>query len=377
VLVPKSQVAPPKQSASPAQGLDLQAATPHAHGAQLDVAPGWQAPAPLQSEAAVSVAVVGSQAAGAHRVPIAKTSQEPLPSQKPSVPQVEAAIARQLASGSAPPLGTGWQLPALLGTAHDEHAGQLEAPQQTCSRQWPLMHWVPSVHAPPFGVRFVHEPFAHEYPDAQSPSPAHVVRQTAAPDAHMYPAQPTGAWEHVPAPLQKPIGVSMASAHEAIPQEVAAGAFLHAPAPSHVPTKPHGGLATQRPCGSAASAGTSLHVPSRPLTLQAWHVPQLGVAQQTLSTHESPVRQSSSIVQASPRRCLSPHLFFWRSQIAGGAQSPSATQVVLQVVPLHMYGAHDCVLAGLHAPAPSQARPRVCVDAPCGQVGGAHDVPAA
>jgi hypothetical protein len=41
------------------------------------------------------------------------------------------------------------------------------------------MHWVPSVQAPPFGVRFVHEPFAQENPIAQSPSPPQVVRQAA------------------------------------------------------------------------------------------------------------------------------------------------------------------------------------------------------
>jgi hypothetical protein len=72
------------------------------------------------------------------------------------------------------------------------------------------------------------------------------------------------------------------------------------------------------------------------MTLQAWQVPQEAVAQQTPSTQELPVRQSSSVVQASPRRCLSPHLFFWRSQIAGDRQSPSLTQVVLHAVPLHV-----------------------------------------
>ena len=138
----------------------------------------------------------------------------------------------------------------------------------------------------------------------------------------------------MPAPLQKPTGVSVAAAQVAVPHDVAADAFRHAPAPSHVPTKPHGGLGTQRPCGSAASADTSLHVPSRPAMLQAWHVPQVAVAQQTPSTQVFPVRQSSTLAQASPRRCLSPHLFFWRSQIAGAAQSPSATHVVLQAAPL-------------------------------------------
>jgi hypothetical protein len=114
---------------------------------------------------------------------------------------------------------------------------------------------------------------------------------------------------HVPAPLQKPTGVIVALVHDAVPHDVEAGAFRQAPAPSQVPTKPQGGLAAQRPWGSAASAGTALQVPSRPKTLQAWQVLQLVVAQQTPSTHEFPVRQSASLAQTPPRRCSSPHWF--------------------------------------------------------------------
>jgi hypothetical protein len=141
---------------------------------------------------------------------------------------------------------------------------------------------------------------------------------------------------HVPAPLQKPSGVSIAFMHVAVPHDVVVEAFLHAPVPSQVPTKPQGGLGVQRLCGSAASAGTSAHVPSCPMTSQAWQVPHEGLAQHTPSTHVSVERQSVSIVQASPSRCWSPHLFLARSQIAGGAQSPSPRQVALQLVPLHM-----------------------------------------
>ena len=291
MVVPGSQVAPAAQSVASAQGGVLHAPTPHAYGAQAVVAPATQAPAPLHFDAAVSIEVVASQVAAPHVVPAAMKAHEPLPSQVPSVPQLAAAIAMQVARGSAPPMGTGWQLPALPETAHEKQAEQLEAPQHTCSTQWPLMHWVPSVQAPPFLVRFVHEPFAHENPVAQSSSLPQVVRQ-AEPAPHMYPLQPTGVCLHMPVPLQKPTGVSIAFAHVAIPQDVVAGAFLHAPAPSHVPTKPQGGLAAQRPCGSAASAETSAHVPSCPATLQAWQVPHDEVPQQTPSTQKSPVRQS-------------------------------------------------------------------------------------
>jgi len=311
----------------------LQAAAPHAHGAQLEVAPGLHAPAPSQVEAAVSIDVVASHVAPAQLVPAAKRAHAPAPSHVPSAPQVAAALARQLAVGSAPPFGTGWQLPGLPATAHDVHDGQLAAPQQTCSTQWPLMHWTPAAQAAPFTSRFVHEPLAHEKPAAQSPSPAHVVRQLAS-APHMYAPQLTGVCLHAPAPSQKPCGVRVACAHEGVPQAVVAGAFAQAPAPSQVPTRPHGGAAAQRACGSAAAAGTALHEPSCPATLQAWQVAHEAVPQQTPSTQALPVRQSSSPPHGSPRRFLSPHLFFWRSQIAGAAQSASATHVVLQAAPL-------------------------------------------
>jgi hypothetical protein len=256
-----------------------------------------QVPVPLQVEAAVSIGAAGAHEAGMQVVPAGYRAHEPVPSHVPLVPQVEGAIARQLASGSLPPLGTGWQLPALPATAHDEQAGQLAAPQQTCSTQWPLAHWVPSVQLPPFGVRFVHDPFAQEKPVAQLPSLAQVVRQVA-PAPHWYAPQLTGVCLHVPAALQKPTGVSVAPVHDAVPHDVEVGAFRQAPAPSQVPTNPHGGLAVQRLCGSDASAGTALQVPSRPVMLQAWQVLQMVVAQQTPSTHEFPVRQSSVVAQA-------------------------------------------------------------------------------
>jgi hypothetical protein len=334
-----------------------------------------QAPAPSQVDAAVSVEVVVSQAAARQTAPMACSAHMLLPSHVPVVPHVAGAIARQVASGSAPPAGTGWQVPALPETAHEVHASQLGESQQTCSTQLPLMQVVPSVHDPPRGVRFVHEPLAHEKPEAQSLSPEQVVRH-AAPEPHMYAPQVVGVCLHVPAPLQKPMGVSIVPMQAGIPHEVVAGAFWQAPAPSHVPTKPQGGLAAQRSWGSDASAGTSLHEPSWPEMLQAWQVPHIVLSQQTPSTHALPVRQSPSTMQGWPRRFWSPQEFFTRSQIAGDAQSKSPRQVAPQAAPLHTKGAHDCVLAGRHAPAPSQVRPSVCDAAPVGHDGGAHDVPA-
>ena len=179
MLVVGSQLAPAAQSVGAAQGAAPHAVPAQAYGAQAVCVPGVQVPAPLHIEAAVAVADAGSQEAGRQVVPGAYIAHRPVPSHVPVVAHVEAAMGGQVARGSAPPAGTSWQLPGLPETAHDQHGMQLADPQQTCSTQWPLMQVVPSVHAPPFGVRFVHEPFAHVSPGTQSPSAVHVVRHAA------------------------------------------------------------------------------------------------------------------------------------------------------------------------------------------------------
>ena len=58
------------------------------------------------------------------------------------------------------------------------------------------------------------------------------------------------------------------------------------------------------------------------------------------------------------------------------AQSASTVQAARHAVPLQVYGVHDCVAAGLQAPAPSQVRASVAIVIPIGHVGGVHCVPA-
>jgi hypothetical protein len=161
--------------------------------------------------------------------------------------------------------------------------------------------------------------------------------------------------------------------HEATPQALPAGVDRHAPAPSQVPLKPQGGAAVQPPCGSMAPVGTGLQRPALPATLQDAHVPQLADEQQTPST-QLPLSHSPPAPQIWPRRFF-PHEP--PSQMLPDAQSASLAQAARQAVPLQLYGAHDCVVAGLHAPAPSQLRARVAVVAPAGQDADAHSVPAA
>lgn len=81
------------------------------------------------------------------------------------------------------------------------------------------------------------------------------------------------------------------------PQDVPAARALHAPAPSQPPAR-HVATAEGH-AASAALSGLAKHVPAWLLTLQAWHVPQDGVPQHTLST-QFPLPQSAAALQVDP-----------------------------------------------------------------------------
>ena len=67
--------------------------------------------------------------------------------------------------------------------AHELQLPQLALVQQTPSVQFPLKHSVPAVQTAPFAFRLVQTFDMQVNPDAQSPSPLHMVRQAAAPQA--------------------------------------------------------------------------------------------------------------------------------------------------------------------------------------------------
>ena len=176
-----------------------------------------------------------------------------------------------------------------------------------------------------------------------------------------------------PAPSHLPALVAVPAVHEGVPQLIPAAADRQAPAPLQVPSNPQGGDAVQPPCGSLLPAATAVQVPADPATLQAAHVPQLAVPQQTPST-QFPPWHSLPAAQAWPSRLRpqEPPV-----QTLPGAQSPSLLQTATQALPLQAKGAQLCVLAGWQTPAPSQVRASVAVVIPIGQVGAAHWVPAA
>jgi hypothetical protein len=203
---------------------------------------------------------------------------------------------------------------------------------------------------------------------------AQVVRQALAPQT--YALQLMVGCAQLPAPSQAPTGVAVEPVQLAVPQLVPGAPLRQAPLPSHVPSKPQGGLvAAQAPWGSVLPAVTGWHEPLPP-RLQTWQVPQLAVEQQTPST-QLPLPHSLPEVQIWPRR-LSPQAP--ALQTFPGEQSALVAQTDTQAVPvaaLQANGTQLCVEAALQTPAPSQVRAEVAVTPPDGQEAPAHWVPAA
>ena len=178
----------------------------------------------------------------------------------------------------------------------------------------------------------------------------------------------------VPVPVQCETGVKVEPEHEAAPHETLVLPCSHAPAPLQLPVLPQGAAGGQPPCGSAAPAATFAHEP----VAQVWQLAHAEDAQHTPSTQKLPVRQSLVAMHVWPRRRLLPHRFVCGSQMSGARQSASTVHAALHAeMPLHMYGAHDSVVAGLQVPWPSQLRTCVSVDELDGHEAGAHAVPAA
>ncbi len=84
--------------------------------------------------------------------------QAPAPLQTPVVPQLDAGIDLHWPAGSAPPLGTGVQVPCFPATAHELQLPQLDEPQQTPSVQWPLPQALSALQAAPLGERLLQVP---------------------------------------------------------------------------------------------------------------------------------------------------------------------------------------------------------------------------
>jgi hypothetical protein len=220
------------------------------------------------------------------------------------------------------------QVPCLPGTAQELQAGHAATPQQNPSVQWPLMHSPPAVQAAPFAFRFVQKYPWQLKPLTQSELDAQVVLQASPPQT--YGPQLIEVCRQVPEPSHAPTGVAVDPLHDAVPQAVPAAIHRQAPVPSQVPFVPQGGAGWQPPCGSMPPAGTGVHAPALPVTLQARQVPQLAAEQQTPST-QLPLSHSAAAPQICPRRFF-PHEPLL--QTLPGAQSLSPVHAARQAVPL-------------------------------------------
>jgi hypothetical protein len=88
----------------------------------------------------------------------------------------------------------------------------------------------------------------------------------------------------LPLPSQVLAAVCMPFVHDAGAHAVPEATCSQLPAPSHLPSLPHGGLAVHWPAGAAVPAVMLAHVPSAvPVSAieQAWQVPVHGVSQQS------------------------------------------------------------------------------------------------
>jgi hypothetical protein len=105
-------------------------------------------PAPSQVRAGVNV--VPAQVDAAQVVPLAYRRQAPLPSQVPSVPQVDAPLSVHWLNGSAP-AATDAQVPTVPVSAHDRQMPAQAVAQQTPCSQKPELHSPAAPHVAPIG----------------------------------------------------------------------------------------------------------------------------------------------------------------------------------------------------------------------------------
>jgi hypothetical protein len=284
-----------------------------------------QLPAPSQS--AVLVAVPPVQEAVPHVVPAAVWAQLPFEAQVPVLPQ--APLGAHRPCGSAAPVPTKLQVPALPVTLQAWHRGQAAAVvlQQTPSTQRPAAHWLSPLQPAPIPPAFWQVALVlQKLPDAQSDPLEQLVLQPLAVQAYVPQLIGACAGQVVLAGEQNDAGVKddplqVAGAHWAVE-------LAQAPAPSQVLVFPHPvPVAPQRVSFVPAPSGAQ--VPA-PFTLHAWQAGQLALPQQTPSV-QLPLMHWVAALQLEPLglrlQLLVPPLPW---QVKGARQSPSAVHDVLQ-----------------------------------------------
>jgi hypothetical protein len=309
---------------------------------------GLHVPAPSQARPSVCVVAFVGQAGGAQGVPAAKSSQAPLPSQKPVVSQLAAPAFEQVFVGSGPPLGTGVQVPAVAERAQERHVPVHAVLQQTPCAQKPLAHSAPSAQVAPGDLR-PHEPLPLQTAGAsQSASAAQLALQAEAPQRNGKHELAVGVTQ-APAPSQVEPGVKVVlfAGQVASPQGVPCANFWQAPA-AHIPFVPHvaAALATQVFEGSGAPGVTSPQAPMAPGSAQ-----DLQGAVQAPEQHtpwaQKPDRHSDASEQNAPTAFF-PHEL--AVQTFGETHWFSLVHEPKQRAPLHVKGAQGRDAGGTHWP---------------------------
>jgi len=181
-----------------------------------------------------------------------------------------------------------------------------------------------------------------------------------------------------PAPLHTRADAAVVALVQVAPAHgVPLTCFRHAPDPSQVPSLPQVVAAAATHCdatsgGEPASIGEQ--VPTLPASEQDMHVPVHALLQQTLLTQNPDAQSEFRPDEHVPPIGIFPQLMV--TQVLPVVQS--AAEVVHDVlhapVP-HWYGAHELIVAGRHAPAPSHDRGDDSVDPV--QLAAPHAVPTA
>jgi hypothetical protein len=179
---------PALQSADWVAGVQLVLHVPlaasHTKFPQLTAAPvGQAAPVPSQVAAFVPDDAPAEQVAARHTEPARHFRQPPLPSQKPSLPQLETSAALQRPSGSAAPSGSGEHVPGEPASAQLAHTPSHAELQQTPSTQKPDRHSPDSRHAAPL-LFLPHRPPTHLFGAAHCESSLHDSKQAVPPALH-------------------------------------------------------------------------------------------------------------------------------------------------------------------------------------------------
>ncbi len=255
---------------------------------------------PSTSHAGAGVATAPAQNAAPHVVPTGYLRHPPLPSQRPSVPQVATALSTQVPRGSRTPAAVCVQRPRASGPAQDRHGPVHADSQHTPSAQNPDRHSEAAPQLCPLDLR-PQLPAVHVRPGTQSSAPEQRVRQAL--PTHRYGAQATVLpGRQVPDPSQVAADVRTSAAQAAGEHTVPAGCFEQPPVPSQRPLAPQvaAGAAGQSAdrCGLAPAA-TRTHVPAFPGTLHARQGPAQTSAQQVPSM-QWPLAHSDAPAHDSP-----------------------------------------------------------------------------